>query len=129
MNMQSHLGHTKISFCWGGVLLLSLLIVPGLAWSHGAGGNNAQGDENTEKVEMAATAKITIDEAIKAAIDKVAGTVIEAELEKNPGLRGRSKWSRTKERSGKYLSMSIRGPSWRAKRRNQKKKRARKKGE
>ncbi|HMS86263.1 MAG TPA: PepSY domain-containing protein [Nitrospira sp.] len=33
------------------------------------------------KAEMAATAKVTIEQAIKTASDKVAGTVIEAELE------------------------------------------------
>lgn len=39
-------------------------------------------DEVKEKVEMAGAAKITLDQAVKAASDKVPGQVIEAELEK-----------------------------------------------
>jgi uncharacterized membrane protein YkoI len=35
-----------------------------------------------EKLEMAGEAKVSIDQAIKAALDKVPGKVIEAELEK-----------------------------------------------
>jgi uncharacterized membrane protein YkoI len=42
----------------------------------------AYGGEKTSKVEMAATAKVTIDQAIKTASEKVSGKVIEAELEK-----------------------------------------------
>ena len=37
--------------------------------------------EEKNKVEMAATANVTIDEAIKTASEKVSGKVIEAELE------------------------------------------------
>ena len=37
------------------------------------------------KAEMASEAKVTIEEAIKAASEKVQGTVIEAELEKTQG--------------------------------------------
>lgn len=39
-------------------------------------------DESKETVEMAATAKVTIDQAIKTASEKVPGKVVEAELEK-----------------------------------------------
>ncbi len=39
-------------------------------------------DEVKEKIEMAGEAKISIDQAIKTASDKVPGKVIEAELEK-----------------------------------------------
>jgi uncharacterized membrane protein YkoI len=42
----------------------------------------AYSGEKKSKVEMAATAKVTIDEAIKIASEKVSGKVIEAELEK-----------------------------------------------
>lgn len=42
----------------------------------------AYSGEKKSKVEMAATAKVTIDEAIKTASEKVSGKVIEAELEK-----------------------------------------------
>jgi uncharacterized membrane protein YkoI len=37
--------------------------------------------ERTGKAEMAAAAKVTIDQAIKTALDKVPGKVIEADLE------------------------------------------------
>ncbi len=39
-------------------------------------------DEVKEKFEMAGAAKITLDQAVKAASEKVPGQVIEAELEK-----------------------------------------------
>jgi uncharacterized membrane protein YkoI len=46
-------------------------------------GGAAYGDEKGKrgKVEMAAAAKVTIDQAINTASEKVAGKVIEAELE------------------------------------------------
>jgi len=48
------------------------------AWSDEKG----KKDEVKEAVEMAAAVKVTIDQAIKTALAKVAGKVIEAELEK-----------------------------------------------
>ena len=47
-------------------------------------GGTAYGDEKEKngKAEMAATAKVTIDQAIKTALERVSGKVIEAELEK-----------------------------------------------
>ncbi|MDH4153976.1 MAG: PepSY domain-containing protein [Nitrospira sp.] len=56
------------------VLAVGTLTVGGLAY----------GDEKEKngKAEMAATAKVTIDQAVKTALDKVSGKVIEAELEK-----------------------------------------------
>ncbi len=84
MKIQSPFGHTKVFSSWTGILLATLLMLPGSAWSHGGGGKNVRGDENEEKVEMASSAKITIHEAIKAATNKVPGTVIEAELEEKP---------------------------------------------
>jgi uncharacterized membrane protein YkoI len=44
---------------------------------------SAYADDNGKngKAEMAATAKVTIDQAIKTALEKVSGKVIEAELE------------------------------------------------
>jgi len=44
---------------------------------------SAYGDEKDKmgKAEMAATAKVTIDQAIKTASEKVSGKIIEAELE------------------------------------------------
>ena len=46
-------------------------------------GETAYGDEKEKngKREMAAAAKVTIDQAVKTASEKVSGTVIEAELE------------------------------------------------
>jgi predicted small secreted protein len=38
--------------------------------------------EEQDKIEMAAAATVTIDEAIKTASEKIAGKIIEAELEK-----------------------------------------------
>ncbi len=54
------------------------IILP--VWSEDKGKGNK--DESKETVEMAATAKVTIDQAIKTALGKVAGKVVEAELEK-----------------------------------------------
>ena len=49
-----------------------------------AAAGSAYGDEKDKngKVEMAAAAKVTVDQAIKTATEKVPGKVIEAELEK-----------------------------------------------
>ena len=55
----------------------------GPAWSDQQG--KGKKDEVKETVEMAATAKVTIDQAIKTASEKVPGKVVEAELEKKHG--------------------------------------------
>jgi uncharacterized membrane protein YkoI len=57
-----------------------VLVLNGPAWSDQKG--KGKKDESKEKVEMAAKAKVTIDQAIKTASEKVAGKVVEAELEK-----------------------------------------------
>lgn len=45
--------------------------------------NSALAEESEQnKIEMAAAAKVTIDEAIKTASEKIAGKIIEAELER-----------------------------------------------
>ena len=64
----------------GSLFALAMLLAAGTL----AVGGTAYGDEKEKngKAEMAATAKVTIDQAIKTASDKVAGKVIEAELEK-----------------------------------------------
>jgi uncharacterized membrane protein YkoI len=67
----------------GGMLALAvgaMLVLNGPAWSDQQG--KGQKDEVKETVEMAATAKVTIDQAIKTASEKVAGKVVEAELER-----------------------------------------------
>jgi uncharacterized membrane protein YkoI len=61
-----------------------IAIVGGMVWSaekdkmKGKG----EGEDNTQVVAMARTAKITIEQAIKTAADNFPGKVIEAELEK-----------------------------------------------
>ena len=62
------------------VFTLGLLLASGtLAFT---GPASADEEEKNGKAEMAAAAKVTINQAIKTASDKVAGKVIEAELEK-----------------------------------------------
>src|SRR5678810_1060260 len=60
-----------------------VLVLNGPAWSDEKG--KGKKDESKETVEMAATATVTIDQAIKTASEKVPGTVVEAELEKKHG--------------------------------------------
>jgi uncharacterized membrane protein YkoI len=55
------------------VLALALLLAAGSAYADNKGKNS--------KAEMAAAAKVPIDQAIKTASEKVSGKVIEAELE------------------------------------------------
>jgi uncharacterized membrane protein YkoI len=57
----------------------AMLVLNGPAWSDDKG--KGKKDEVKETVEMAATAKVTIDQAIKTASEKVPGKVVEAELE------------------------------------------------
>ncbi|MEO5632028.1 MAG: PepSY domain-containing protein [Nitrospiraceae bacterium] len=66
-----------------GVMALAIgamLVLNGPAWSDDKG--KGKKDESKETVEMAAKAKVTIDQAIKTALEKVPGKVVEAELEK-----------------------------------------------
>ena len=65
------LGGVATVFC-----VTAMLISP--AWSDDKG----KKDEVKEAVEMATAAKVTIDQAIKTALEKVSGKVVEAELEK-----------------------------------------------
>lgn len=60
-------------------LALALLWAVGILTIVGPTYANDMGKKS--KTEMAAAAKVTIEQAIKTASDKVAGTVIEAELE------------------------------------------------
>ena len=65
-----------------GMMVLALgaiLVLNGPAWSDQKG--KGKKDEVKETVEMAAAAKVTIDQAIKTALEKVSGKVVEAELE------------------------------------------------
>lgn len=57
----------------------TMLVLNGPAWSDEKGKDKK--DEAKETIEMAAAAKVTIDQAIKTASEKVAGKVVEAELE------------------------------------------------
>jgi uncharacterized membrane protein YkoI len=66
-----------------GVMALAIgvvLVLNGPAWSDQKG--KGKKEESKETVEMAATAKVTIEQAIKTASEKVPGKVVEAELEK-----------------------------------------------
>jgi uncharacterized membrane protein YkoI len=58
----------------------AILVLTGPAWSDQKG--KGKKDEAKETVEMAAMAKVTIEQAIKTASEKVPGKVVEAELEK-----------------------------------------------
>jgi len=62
------------------VAIGAMLVLNGPAWSDDKG--KGKKDESKEAVEMAAKAKVTIDQAIKTASEKVPGKVVEAELEK-----------------------------------------------
>lgn len=62
------------------VAIGAMLVLNNPVWSGEKG--KPQKDECKETVEMAAAAKVTIDQAIKTGSEKVAGKVVEAELEK-----------------------------------------------
>lgn len=65
------------------LLVGSLLVFGGPAWSGSK--DKKEKDETKEAVEMSKTAKVTIEQALKTATEKVAGKVIEAELERKHG--------------------------------------------
>lgn len=64
-------------------LVAGLLTIGTPAWS-GQDGKQEM-DETKEAVELSKTAKVTIEQAVKTATEKLAGKVIEAELEKKHG--------------------------------------------
>jgi|CXWL01.1.fsa_nt_gi uncharacterized membrane protein YkoI len=66
------------------VLVGSVLALSGPAWSDKTI-SKKENDETKKAVALSATAKVTIDQAIKTASEKVAGKVIEAELEEKIG--------------------------------------------
>lgn len=61
------------------VAIGTLFMLSGPAWGDAKGKKE---DESKEKMEMATSAKVTIEQAIKTASEKTPGKVIEAELEK-----------------------------------------------
>jgi uncharacterized membrane protein YkoI len=65
------------------VLAGSTLALSAPAWGDDKG--KKEMDETKEAVEMSKTAKVTVEQAIKTASEKMAGKVIEAELEKKHG--------------------------------------------
>ena len=71
--MKQRVGMMAVAIC-------AMLVLNGPAWSDQKG--KGKKDESKETVEMAAKAKVTIDQAIKTASEKVPGKVVEAELEK-----------------------------------------------
>jgi uncharacterized membrane protein YkoI len=64
----------------GAVVIGVMVIVGGMVWS--AEKEKHKGEDAKQVVAMAMAAKITIDQAIKTALDNFPGKVIEAELEK-----------------------------------------------
>lgn len=66
------------------LLVTALIGVPVSTWSDQGAEGEQDKTEGQEKAEMAAAAKVTIHDAIKAATQKVPGKVIEAELEEKP---------------------------------------------
>jgi uncharacterized membrane protein YkoI len=74
--MKQRVGMMAVAIC-------AMLVLNGPAWSDQKG--KGKKDESKETVEMAAKAKVTIDQAIKTASEKVPGKVVEAELEKKHG--------------------------------------------
>jgi uncharacterized membrane protein YkoI len=62
------------------VVIGAMLVLNGPAWSDEKG--KGKKHESKEIVGMVAKAKVTIDQAIKTALEKVPGKVVEAELEK-----------------------------------------------
>jgi len=62
------------------LLIGSIFLLSGPAWSDAKG--KKEKDETKEAVEMSKTAKVTAEQAIKTATEKVAGKVVEAELER-----------------------------------------------
>ena len=62
------------------VAIGAMLVLNGPVWSDEKG--KGKKNESKEIVEMVAKAKVTIDQAIKTATEKVSGKVVEAELEK-----------------------------------------------
>ena len=59
------------------------VVVGGLVWSSGK--ERKSGEENKRMVGMAMAATVTIDQAIKTALENFPGKIIEAELEKEQG--------------------------------------------
>ena len=64
----------------GAVVIGVMVIVGGMVWS--ADKDKQKGEDTKQVVAMAMAAKITIDQAIKTALDNFPGKVIQAELEK-----------------------------------------------
>ena len=62
------------------VAIGAMLVLNGPVWSDEKG--KGKKNESKEIVKMVAKAKVTIDQAIKTAMEKVPGKVVEAELEK-----------------------------------------------
>ncbi|HLZ34049.1 MAG TPA: PepSY domain-containing protein [Nitrospira sp.] len=69
----------KKSMVIGSVVIGAMVVVGGMVWS--AEKDKYKGEDTKQVVAMATAAKITIDQAIKTALENFPGKVIEAELE------------------------------------------------
>jgi hypothetical protein len=65
------------------IVVGTIVVVGGLVWSGEK--EKRKGEENKQMVERAMAATVTIDQAIKTALENFPGKVIEAELEKEHG--------------------------------------------
>jgi uncharacterized membrane protein YkoI len=72
----------KKSMVIAAVVIGVISIVGGMVWSAEKDKLKGKGEDNKQVVAMAMAAKITIDQAMKTALENFPGKVIEAELEK-----------------------------------------------
>jgi uncharacterized membrane protein YkoI len=80
---ESHVMNAMRKIAASIVVLVGVMAVSVPAWS-GRDGKQEM-DETKEAVELSKTAKVTIEQAVKTATEKLPGKVIEAELEKKHG--------------------------------------------
>src|SRR5512146_3056495 len=78
-NKESMIIMDNKSMVIGSVVIGAMVVVGGMVWS--AEKDKYKGEDTKQVVAMATAAKITIDQAIKTALENFPGKVIEAELE------------------------------------------------
>lgn len=75
----------KTSMLLTGAAIGVIVIVGGIVWSAEKGKVKEKGEDATQVVAMAQTATVTIEQAIKTAVENFPGKVVEAELGQNHG--------------------------------------------